>query len=52
MNGMSPIPADMSDSVKQKRLIHCPLFLWGGSYAGPQLLTIAAIHLQSRMVLS
>jgi hypothetical protein len=30
MNGMSPIPADMSDSVKQKRLIHCPLFLWGG----------------------
>jgi len=32
MNGMSPIPADMSDSVKQKRLIHCPLFLWGGGH--------------------
>jgi hypothetical protein len=35
----------MSDSVKQKRLSHCPLFYWGVfiSYAGHQLLAIAAM---------
>jgi len=43
------ITADMSDSVKQKTPIHCPLFYRGISYAGHQLVQVALWNSQIQL---